>query len=86
MPDLWIIVILVALVVAIALVALALGRLSMLVTARNDAVREATELRTRLEVLVAANADSARNLRQDLANARAEQGATAQAARTEVLA
>ena len=84
MPDFWIIVILVALVVAIVLVALALGRLSTLVTARNDAVREATELRTRLEVLVAANADSARNLRQDLANARAEQGATAQAARTEL--
>ena len=84
MPDLWIIVILVALVVAIVLVALALGRLSTLVTARNDAVREATELRTRLEVLVVANADSARSLRQDLANARTEQGTGAQAARTEL--
>jgi DNA recombination protein RmuC len=84
MPDPWIIIVLVTLVVAVALVTVALGRLSTLVAARNDAVREAAELRTRVEVLSATSADFERDLRQDLANARSEQGAAAQAARTEL--
>ncbi len=84
MPDPWIIVVLVTLVVAVVLLAVALGRLSTLVTARNDAVREAAELRTRVEVLVATSADFERDLKQDLTSARTEQAAAAQAARTEL--
>jgi DNA recombination protein RmuC len=84
MPDPWIIIVLVTLVVAVALVAVALGRLSTLVAGRNDALRDAAELRTRIEVLAATSADFERDLRQDLANARTEQGAVAQAARTEL--
>lgn len=84
MPDLWIIAVLAFLLVAIVLIMSMLGRVSTLVTARNDSAREAAELRTRLEVLLATNVDSTRDLRQDLANARAEQGTGAQAARTEL--
>ncbi len=76
--------VLVALVVVAALLALALARLSTLVAARDAAAREAADLRTRLEVLAAQNADFERDLRQDLANARTEQAAAAQAARTEL--
>jgi len=76
----------VALVVVAALVGVVLARLGSLTSARDAAARESSELRTRLEVLVATNADFERDLRQDLANARTEQAAAAQAGRTELAA
>ncbi len=84
MPDVAAIVIVVALVAIAVLVAFALARLSTLVVARDAAAREAAELRTRIEVLIAQGADFERDMRQDLANARVEQAAAAQTARTEL--
>ena len=75
-----------ALIVVAVLLALVLARLSTLVTARDAAVRDAAELRTRFEVLAAQSADFERDLRQDLGSARTEQAAAAQAARTELTA
>ena len=75
---------LIALVVVGALLAVALGRLSTLLAARDDAVREAADLRARLDILAAQGGDFERDMRQDLSNARAEQAAAAKEARTEV--
>ncbi len=75
-----------ALIVVAVLLALVLARLSTLVTARDAAVRDAADLRTRFEVLAAQSADFERDLRQDLGSARTEQAAAAQAARTELTA
>jgi DNA recombination protein RmuC len=74
------------LVVLVVLAALALSRLSALAAAREAAAREATDLRTRLEVLAAQSADLERDLRQDLSIARQEQATAAQAARSELAA
>jgi DNA recombination protein RmuC len=79
-----VVVVLVALAAIAGLVAIALGRLSTLVAARDGAVREAAELRTRLDVLSAQSADFERDVRQDLAHARSEQAGAAQTARTEL--
>ena len=84
MPDTLFLLVLVALVVVAALVVAVLARIGSLSGSRDAAAREAAELRTRLEVLAAASADFERDLRQDFANARTEQAATAQAARTEL--
>jgi DNA recombination protein RmuC len=86
MPDasLLVVVVLVALVAVAALVALALGRLSTLVAARDGAVREAADLKARLDVLAAQSADFERDVRQDLAHARSEQASAAQSARAEL--
>ena len=75
---------LIALVVVGALLAVALGRLSTLLAARDDAVREAADLRARLDILAAQGGDFERDMRQDLSNARTEQAAAAKEARTEV--
>ena len=83
MPDALILVV-VALVVVAGLVSVVLARLGSLTSARDAATRDSAELRTRIEVLVAASADFERDLRQDLANARTEQAAAAQTARTEL--
>ena len=72
MPDLLTAVVVVALVFVAALVAIALGRLSTLVAARDGAVREAADLKGRLEMLAARNVDFERDVRQDLAGARTE--------------
>ena len=72
MPDLLTAVVVVALVFVAALVAVALGRLSTLVAARDGAVREAADLKGRLEMLAARNVDFERDVRQDLAGARTE--------------
>ncbi len=72
MPDLLTVVVVVALVFVAALVAVALGRLSTLVAARDGAVREAADLKGRLEMLAARNVDFERDVRHDLAGARAE--------------
>jgi DNA recombination protein RmuC len=84
MPDVWILLIVVALVGVAGLLAIALGRLSTLVGARDGAVREAADLRARLDVRAAQSVDFERDLRQDLANARTEQATAAQTARTEL--
>src|ERR1700675_1908097 len=86
MPEIWTIVIVAALVVIVALVALALGRLTTLVAAREGAAREAADLRTRLEVLASKSDDFERDLRQDFTNARTEQAAAAHTARSELTA
>ena len=72
------------LTVAIVLAAIALSRLSALTAGRETAVRDAADLRTRLEVLNAQNVDLERDLRQDLSIARQEQAAAAQVARDEL--
>ena len=59
-------------------------RLGSIAASRDAAAREAADIRTRLEVLKEATADFERDLKQDLANARSEQAAAAQAARTEL--
>jgi DNA recombination protein RmuC len=86
MPDIsvLVVVVVVALTVIAALVAIAIGRLSTLVAARDGAVREAADLKARLDMLAAQNADFERDVRQDLANARTEQALAAQTARTEL--
>src|SRR6266496_3330077 len=86
MPELSILVVVVVVALAgiAALVAIAIGRLSTLVAARDGAVREAADLKARLDVLAAQNADFERDVRQDLANARTEQAIAAQAARIEL--
>jgi DNA recombination protein RmuC len=67
------------LVVAVVLAAIALARLRALAAAR-----EMVDLRTRLEVLAAQNADLERDLRQDLSLARQEQATAAQVGRSEL--
>ncbi len=86
MPDLSIpvVVVVVALTVIAALAAIAIGRLSTLVAARDGAVRDAADLKARLDMLAAQNADFERGVRQDLAHARTEQALAAQTARTEL--
>jgi len=84
MPDILPLAVLAALLVVAALMAIALARLSTLVATRDAAVREAADLRTRLDVLAAQNVDFERDLKQDLAHARGEQAVVAQAARTEL--
>jgi DNA recombination protein RmuC len=86
MSDLPILVVVVVVAFAgiAALVAIAIGRLSTLIAARDGAVREAADLKARLDILAAQNADFERDVRQDLANARTEQAIAAQGARTEL--
>lgn len=84
MPEILTFVVIVALVALLAVAIGVLVRLGALAASRDAAAREAADLRTRLEVLAATNADFERDLRQDLANARGEQSAAAQAARTEL--
>jgi DNA recombination protein RmuC len=79
MPDALTFILIIALVVLIVLVVVVLVR-----TGSGAGARETAELRTRIEVLTATNADFERDLRQDLASARTEQSAAAQAARTEL--
>jgi DNA recombination protein RmuC len=69
---------------AVVLAAIGLARLGALAAGRDSAAREAAELRTRLEVLAAQNADFERDLKLDLSTARTEQAAAAQTARTEL--
>src|SRR5690242_11817438 len=68
----------------VVLTGLVLSRLQRIVQSRDEATREAADLRARLEVLKTQNADFERTVRQDLAGARGEQGVAAQAARTEL--
>ena len=77
------IVIVVVLLIVAAMTAFALQRVAALLAARDAAARAAAEVHTRLEVLSAQGADLERDLKQDLAIARAEQAGAAQSARTE---
>jgi DNA recombination protein RmuC len=83
--------ILVVIVISLALAALAVllsviavAKLSALTSARDTAARDAADVRTRLEVLAAQNADLERDLRQDLSLARQEQANASQIARSEL--
>ena len=84
MPDTMSLLVVVALVVVAALLVAVLVRTGALSAARDAEAREAADIRTRLEVLKEATADFERDVRQDLANARSEQAAATQAARTEL--
>ena len=84
MPDAMTLLVVVALAVVAGLVIAVLARMGSPGSAREAAAREAMDIRTRLEVLKEATSDFERDLRQDLANARSEQAAATQAARTEL--
>jgi DNA recombination protein RmuC len=86
MPDTLTFVVIAALAIVAGLVVAVLTRMGSLATSRDAAARESSELRTKLEVLAATNADFERDLRQDFANARTEQATSAQTARTELSA
>src|SRR4051812_31957258 len=72
------------LIALVVLTSVALSRLQRILHLRDESAREAADLRARLEVLKAQSADFERTVRQDLANARGEQGVAAQAGRTEL--
>jgi DNA recombination protein RmuC len=74
----------VVLAIAAVLVAITLFRVAALRAASGAAAGAAADLRTRLDVLAAQSAGMERDLKQELANARAEQTAAAQAVRTEL--
>jgi DNA recombination protein RmuC len=84
MPDLMTLLVAIAFVVVAGLLVAVLVRMGSPASARDAAAREAMEISARLEVLKAATSDFERDLRQDLANARSEQAAAAQAMRTEL--
>jgi len=84
MPDAMTLLVVVALAVVAGLLIAVLVRMGSPASAREAAAREAMDIRTRLEVLKEATSDFERDLRQDLANARSEQAAASQAARTEL--
>jgi len=84
MPDVLSLVVVVALVVVALLVVVLLVRVGSMASSRDVALREATDLRARLDMLAATRADFERDVRQDLANARAEHALAGQALRTEL--
>jgi DNA recombination protein RmuC len=84
MPSALTLVVVVALVVVAALLAVVVARLNAVAVARDVATREVADLRMRVEVLAATNADFERDVRQDLASARTEAAAAAQSGRTEL--
>ena len=88
MSDLWFLAIVAALVVIAALMTAVVLRVGVLVRARRDegrdAIRDAAEVRTRLDAVAQQLANVDRDIRQDLANARNEQGQSAIGLRGEV--
>src|SRR5262249_5240727 len=82
--SVWLIVAL--LLVLVVLTGIAILQLHRLSRSRENVAHVAVDLRTRLEVLAAHNADFERDMRQDSANARAEQTLASQTARTELTA
>ena len=84
MADPWLLTILVALALAVVVAGVAVFRLAALIATRDAAARDAAEMRSKLEMLAAQTVDFERDVRQDLANARLEQAAAAQTARTEL--
>ena len=83
MPDALTSLVVIALGVVAGLVVIVLVKIGTIARAREAAVQEAGDIRTRLEVMRQTTADFERDLRQDLATARSEQAAGAQAARRE---
>lgn len=73
-----------ALVVLVVLAAVILLRLAALSRVRDDAVRDAADFRAKLDALNTQVAHVERDIRQDLANSRTEQGTAATNLRTEV--
>src|SRR6516164_310245 len=73
-----------AFVVVAVLLFVVLARLNAVAATGDAATREVADLRTRVEVLAATNADFERDVRQDLASARTEAAAAAQSGRTEL--
>lgn len=88
MTNAWLGTILGALGLVVVLAVVVLVRVSSLARARGDemraAIRDGAELRARLDAMSAQLANVERDLRQDLANTRAEQGQAAVGLRTEI--
>src|SRR4029453_14558255 len=86
MPEIWSYVVPAAMVVVAVLIVAALLRQGPTTDQRAEAARTAADLAARIDALAANAAESERSLRQDLAIARTEQLAAAQAARTDLTA
>jgi DNA recombination protein RmuC len=86
MPEIWSYVVPAAMVVVAVLIVAALLRQGSTTDLRAEAARAAADLAARLNALAASSAEFERSLRQDLAIARTEQLAAAQAARTDLTA
>jgi len=86
MPEIWSYVVPAAMVVVAVLIVAVLLRQSPTTDLRAEAARAAADLAARIDALAASAAESERSLRQDLAIARTEQLAAAQAARTDLTA
>src|SRR5436190_3172124 len=84
MPDALTSLVVITLGVVAGLLIIVLVKVGTIARGRDAAAHEAAEVRTRLEVMRQTTADFERDLRQDLANARSEQAAGAQAARMEL--
>jgi DNA recombination protein RmuC len=84
MPDALTSLVVIALGVVAGLLVIVLVKIGAIARARDAAAQDASDIRTRLEVMRQTTADFERDLRQDLANARSEQAAGAQAARMEL--
>jgi DNA recombination protein RmuC len=86
MPDIWSYVVPAAMVVVAVFIVAALLRQGSTTELRAESARAAAALAARLEALAASGAEFERSLRQDLAIARTEQLAAAQAARSDLTA
>src|SRR4029453_7021658 len=86
MPEIWSYVVPAAMVVVAVLIVAVLLRQGPPTDQRAEAARTAADLAARIDALAASAAESERSLRQDLAIARTEQLAAAQAARTDLTA
>ena len=88
MPGSWFAAILAALVAIAVLLAMLVARTATLARRRDDesrdALRESAEMRARIDALVTQVSHVERDIRQDLANARAEQGQWTQGLRGEL--
>ena len=88
MPDIWLFVIVAVLVVIAVLIAMLVVRTGAIARGREhesrDSLREATETRMRLDAVVTQISHVERDIRQDLANARTEQGQWASGLRGEL--
>jgi len=88
MPETWFFTIVAVLVVIAALIAMLVVRTGAIARGREqetrESLRDASELRTRLDAVVTQIAHVERDIRQDLANARTEQGQWATGLRGEL--
>ena len=84
MPDAITLLVVSVLALVAGLVVVVLVKIGSLTRTRDATAAETSDIRTRLEVIRQTTADFERDLRQDLANARSEQAAGAQAARREL--